>query len=625
MSTDIFALKRQYQPKVQSQKSKFCWKDLVDLNHPDRSHNTPLLVIAHIDVNAFFAQLEQLRLGLSAEDPVVCVQWNSLIAVSYAARKYGISRMDSLESARKKCPNLVPAHTAVFKKGDPNWSYREAGVLPNADNHKVSLDPYRRESRKMMRLFRSQCDKVEKASVDESFMDFGRLIYAKAMELFPMLTQIPDDLKELLPPVPTELPEALKFAGEIYYTDEEDPNSIERDIKDWDDVFVMMGSEIAANVRHLVEEQLGYTTSCGVSRLKTISKLASGFLKPDNQVSVRSSAIPAFCENFEISDFWSMGGKTGHMIQLKLSTPSEGTIKYIRENFTMEQLQERLSPDTLLLTQLYKMVRGELYTPLNLRTDVKSMASSKNFRADSVKTVEDINQWMPVFCGDILQRLQEMDEESGILSGDTANKIIRRPKTVSIHFRSKEFQSFTRQCSIPLLSSLTKLNDLIYKNGIKLAQNALDSWNSVAHGELFPMSHFGIAVTNFEEIDASRSIDDFAVKSDQNTDLISSMFAELKKTPVEQKVKETSKKHTRGYDIFQALSNKKKASSESDDPRYCSDCNKVITDEEPSSHKDYHLALKLSREYQMPETKAPTYSRRKKKIEKGQSTLPFAK
>lgn len=111
------------------------------MNDRKKAYESPLAVICHIDLNAFFAQCEQLRLGLSEKDPVVCVQWNTLIAVSYAARDYGITRMDRLEQAKIKCPNLIAAHTAVFKKGEPLWKYVD--YLPSPVNHKVSLDPYR--------------------------------------------------------------------------------------------------------------------------------------------------------------------------------------------------------------------------------------------------------------------------------------------------------------------------------------------------------------------------------------------------------------------------------------------------------------------------------------------------
>ena len=64
-----------------------------------------------------FAQVEQIRLNLTDQDPVVCAQWNSVIAVSYASRKFGITRMDTIASCKSKCPNVIIAHAAVYKKG----------------------------------------------------------------------------------------------------------------------------------------------------------------------------------------------------------------------------------------------------------------------------------------------------------------------------------------------------------------------------------------------------------------------------------------------------------------------------------------------------------------------------
>jgi DNA polymerase eta len=43
----------------------------------------PLRVIALVDIDAAYAQFEQVRLGLPSDRPLVCAQWQSLIAVNY--------------------------------------------------------------------------------------------------------------------------------------------------------------------------------------------------------------------------------------------------------------------------------------------------------------------------------------------------------------------------------------------------------------------------------------------------------------------------------------------------------------------------------------------------------------
>lgn len=156
-------------------------------------------MIAHIDLDAFYAQCEQVRLGLTKKDPVVCRQWNGLIAISYAARKFGISRHENALDARKKCPSIVFAHVATFKKGETEWKYHDN---PRKETHKVSLDPFRRESRKIFAVFKEFCGVLEKASIDETYFDLGAIVYKKVVEMFPELNVEGLKSSDLLPDPP---------------------------------------------------------------------------------------------------------------------------------------------------------------------------------------------------------------------------------------------------------------------------------------------------------------------------------------------------------------------------------------------------------------------------------------
>lgn len=61
-------------------------------------------VIALLDLDAFYAQSECIRLGYdSTTTPLALLQWNSVLAVTYPARElYNVSRMDGWDSVRKK-------------------------------------------------------------------------------------------------------------------------------------------------------------------------------------------------------------------------------------------------------------------------------------------------------------------------------------------------------------------------------------------------------------------------------------------------------------------------------------------------------------------------------------------
>jgi DNA polymerase eta len=48
--------------------------------------------------------LWSIRLNIPLSIPLCVQQWNGLIAVNYAARKFGIERHSSPVDAKKKCP-----------------------------------------------------------------------------------------------------------------------------------------------------------------------------------------------------------------------------------------------------------------------------------------------------------------------------------------------------------------------------------------------------------------------------------------------------------------------------------------------------------------------------------------
>lgn len=99
------------------------------------------------------------RLSIAKDKPVAVQQWQGLIAVNYPARKFGISRHESITEAKKKCPELIAVHVATYsyKDGEDELGYWE-GATP--ETHKVSLEPYRRESVKILRIFSRYCPTI---------------------------------------------------------------------------------------------------------------------------------------------------------------------------------------------------------------------------------------------------------------------------------------------------------------------------------------------------------------------------------------------------------------------------------------------------------------------------------
>lgn len=107
-------------------------------------------IIFHIDLNAFFASCEMVkRPDLKAKPLVITGRKNSkrgiVVTSNYEARKFGVYSAMSLQQALKQCPKLV--------------------VLP------ANYELYRQTSSKFMSILKSYTPLVEKASIDEAYLD----------------------------------------------------------------------------------------------------------------------------------------------------------------------------------------------------------------------------------------------------------------------------------------------------------------------------------------------------------------------------------------------------------------------------------------------------------------------
>jgi DNA polymerase eta len=180
--------------------------------HVLKNSSNPLRTIAHCDIDAAYArtsshrsrvslaeqaEFESVRLGLPDDIPLICAQWQSIIAVNYPARKFGIkrsvqlthtnqgisgtdlTRFNTIDESKRMCPHLYVQHVATYRNGESEAGYwgevdpathkvGQAATLNNVQlTGKVSLDPYRRESLKILAIFKEMVPKGE----------IGQLIY----------------------------------------------------------------------------------------------------------------------------------------------------------------------------------------------------------------------------------------------------------------------------------------------------------------------------------------------------------------------------------------------------------------------------------------------------------------
>lgn len=158
------------------------------VGHPRRSaHGSPAMERLGQSSSAIscFANVQQ-KLGSSVWSLTDTPLTPSQIAVNYPARAYGITRHETPADALKKCPDLKLVHVQTYKNGEKEPGYWEgakpethkvswlwnvwqgfrdvrvfirphAVVLTCKDRPQVSLDMYRKESRKILAVFSEFC------------------------------------------------------------------------------------------------------------------------------------------------------------------------------------------------------------------------------------------------------------------------------------------------------------------------------------------------------------------------------------------------------------------------------------------------------------------------------------
>ncbi|CDO76995.1 hypothetical protein BN946_scf184298.g22 [Trametes cinnabarina] len=413
----------------------------------------PLRVIALCDSDAFYAACEQVRLGIDPALPLVVQQWDSLIAVNYPARKFGISRMDKIRDAKKRCPNLVVVHVATYKEGDAEPGYWEN---PDTLTHKVSLDHYRRESMKIIQMFKEglPTGEIEKASIDEAFIDFTRPVREEILKRYPYLGTVPPDapngIDSPLPPPPpiswdgkgtivpihslTNPPKAQDSPADgaeneasgarrgSSLTPGQDDGGVDDsdDSTTWHDVALSIAAELMLRIREDIRDKLGYTTSA----------LTASYKKPMNQIRF-------------------LGGKLGKALAEEYDVSTVGDLLTI----SLDEMQRKFGEDSIWV---YEILRGIDRSEVKEKPVVtKSMLASKNLPQPITKATQGYH-WIRVLAAELALRLNEARE----------GNLALWPKTIVLHIR-QGYETFrSKQSAFPFTRNVTV--DVIAGFGEKL-------------------------------------------------------------------------------------------------------------------------------------------------------------
>lgn len=376
-------------------------------------------VVALVDMDCFFVQVEQRQNPHLRNKPCAVVQYKTwkgggIIAVSYEARAFGVTRNMWADDAKKLCPDLLLVQV------------REA-------RGKANLTKYREASVEVMEIM-SQFAVIERASIDEAYIDLTSAVQDRLQKLEgqPLSADLlPSTYIEGLPRGPpteeTIQKEEIRKQGLLQWL-----GSLQIDEPTSPDLRLTVGAVIVEEMRAAIERKTGFQCSAGISHNKVLAKLACGLNKPNRQTLVSHGSVPQLFSQMPIRKIRSLGGKLGASVIEILGVEYMGELT----QFTESQLQNHFGEKNG--SWLYAMCRGIEHDPVKPRQLPKTIGCSKNFPGKTALATREQVQWW------LLQLALELEER--LTKDRNDNDRVATQLVVSIRVQGDKRLSSLRRC-----------------------------------------------------------------------------------------------------------------------------------------------------------------------------------
>ncbi|EXF85504.1 sister chromatid cohesion protein Eso1 [Colletotrichum fioriniae PJ7] len=563
-----------------SAESQFTQHDLQLL--AQSSPESALRVVALVDYDSFYAQYESVRLGLLPSKPLAVRQWNAIIALNYPAKDRGLKRTISVEEARRLCPDIVLQHVPTWREGDDCWRYR-ADVLDNLTTDKASLDPYRDMSRRTMKLVRrilpaTPAPTIERAGVDEFYVDLSAQVYQILTERFSALESLSNNPEEPLPLPPVDTSLNWKPDKVMNLPNTRDPEYV----LDWDDVALSIGASIIRNIRKEIKAELELTTSAGISHNKMLAKVASRMNKPFGQTIIRRKSISTIMPTLKVT---SLSGLARQLGQRVVKTFGSDGIRDLLQVSLAEMRSELGAQDG---QWVYRAIRGDEIGLVRPRSEVQSLLAAKTF-VPKAENLQQASKWLRIFAADLESRLRDLDLDS---------EVPRRPRTIAVqhHIRGRFGPTRSKQAPIPPYVEINR--DTIFNMLHGLLKDLTD------HGESWPCLGISVSMSNLESgvptSDPGQRITSFFTSDSSASPLKRSRVGDMTSMHGD------SKRVHKANDPAEALASGRLATA-STSPRavpsvsrdeqgqqyLCPKCDESVQPEDVLEHLDWHVAMEI--------------------------------
>lgn len=249
-------------------------------------------VIIHIDIDCFYAQVEEILNPELRTKNVGIQQKSCIVTCNYNARAKGVTKLMGLQEALQLCPDLV---------------------LVNGED----LTKYKQMSDRIFEVLSSRyTHQIEKLGMDENFLDVTKLLdnySAAASNAVEKSTFI----------------ESSSCDGEL----ECDCGCYKR---------LKIGTHIAKEMRQTLFDELGITTCAGIAYNKQLAKLIGSRNKPNKQTVIFDSAVSSYMRSLE--SVRKICG-IGHKMAEQLESFGIKTVADLQD-FDLELLKKKLDIKT---------------------------------------------------------------------------------------------------------------------------------------------------------------------------------------------------------------------------------------------------------------------------------------
>lgn len=340
-------------------------------------------VIAHLDLDCFYVQVEQRRLGLgrppwtSRDSPAAAVQqWDGLIAVNYAARAHGVKRGMRAADARKACPDITLVHVETISEGTEEMSVDHGEPLaPDRRTQKACLRRYRQASEEVFAVVQRHATRCEMASIDEVYLD------------------LTEEVGQRLSAHTLDLPQLAESAV--------CPEGCMADAKD---SHLLAALELVQKLREDIFADTGFTVSAGISESKLVAKLASACHKPNRQTLVPSAGVLSFMASVKLKDLRGLGGKLGQKLRSALQLEPEAPSAELQK-VALAELQRLLGEQSGAF--VYRLCRGEDQEEVKPGEMKRKQYLSFKSLSPPAESISDLEPWLTSLATELVGRLRE--------------------------------------------------------------------------------------------------------------------------------------------------------------------------------------------------------------------------